>query len=302
MVVAIRFGVYPGLQNELPHLLNSGILIMSKNPFLPTTSMLCRLSDLLWPKRKSHWSILKRITFLLAVVALSIEVTWQLMAEETSAAGGILSQLQNVPAATLSDAVDQVVGRRGFMSYDMRPISLEKRMAGRAKTVLFGPSGETTKEKNLGPAYGVQVIDESGPGDIMVVVTGDLNVTGLGGLMATTAHVRGMSGVVVDGAVRDVDEINALGLSVFSRSISPSTMLGRSTSIARDVPVHCGGVTVSSGDYIVGDRDGVVCIPAGQVDAVLERALEMEAAEKKMVPMIYEIKALQKVVEMFKRI
>jgi len=275
---------------------------MTKNPFLPTTSMLCRLSDLLWPERKSRWSILKRTTFLLAVVALSIEVTWQLMAEETNVAGGILSQLQNVPAATLSDAVDQVVGRRGFMSYDMRPISLEKRMAGRAKTVLFGPSGETTKEKNLGPAYGVQVIDESGPGDIMVVVTGDLNVTGLGGLMATTAHVRGMSGVVVDGAVRDVDEINALGLSVFCRSISPSTMLGRSTSIARDVPVHCGGVTVSSGDYIVGDRDGVVCIPAGQVDAVLERALEMEAAEKKMVPMIYEIKALQKVVEMFKRI
>lgn len=302
MVVAIRFGVYPGLQNELSHLLNSGILMMSKNPFLPTTSILCRLSDLLWPKRKSRWSILKRITFLLAIVALSIEVTWQLMAEESSAGGGILSQLQNVPAATLSDAVDQVVGRRGFMSYDMRPISLEKRMAGRAKTVLFGPSGETTKKKNLGPAYGVQVIDESGPGDIMVVVTGDLNVTGLGGLMATTAHVRGMSGVVVDGAVRDVDEINALGLSVFCRSISPSTMLGRSTSIARDVPVHCGGVTVSSGDYIVGDRDGVVCIPAGQVDVVLERALEMEAAEKKMVPMIYEIKALQKVVEMFKRI
>ena len=52
----------------------------------------------------------------------------------------------------------------------------------------------------------------------------------------------------------------------------------------------------------MGDRDGVVCIPAGQVDVVLERALEMEAAEKKMVPMIYEIKALQKVVEMFKRI
>ena len=188
------------------------------------------------------------------------------------------------------------------MSYDMRPVSLKIRMAGRAKTALFGPSGEKIKTKNTGPVSAVQIIDESGSGDILVVVTGDLNVTGLGGLMATTAKVRGMEGVVVDGAVRDTDKIEALGLSVFSRSISPATMLGRFTSLARDVPVVCGGVTVSPGDYIVGDRDGVVCIPAGQVDAVLERALQMEEAEKKMVPMIYKIKSLQKVVEMFKRI
>ena len=120
--------------------------------------------------------------------------------------------------------------------------------------------------------------------------------------MATTAKVRGMEGVVVDGAIRDVDEIETLGLSVFSRSISPATMMGRSTSLSRDVPVVCGGVTVSPGDYIVGDHDGVICIPAGQVQAVLERSLEMEAAEKKMVPMIYQLKSLQKVVKMFKRI
>lgn len=254
------------------------------------------------PKRKplTRRKILNISLLLLLAAAFSVELTLQLVADET--AGGVLAQLQNIPASTLSDAVDQVIGRRGFMSYDMRPISLDKRMAGRAKTVLFGPSGEETKEKNTGPAYGVQVIDESGPGDIMVVVTGDLNITGLGGLMATTAHVRGMSGVVVDGAVRDVDEINALGFSVFCRSICPSTMLGRSTSLARDVPVICGGVTVSTGDYIVGDRDGVVCIPAGQIDVVIERALEMEAAEKKMVPLIYEIKSLQKVVKIFKRI
>jgi 4-hydroxy-4-methyl-2-oxoglutarate aldolase len=254
-------------------------------------------------KSPNIWFLLRASVVVVLTAGLLLElVVVHLFADDSSPADGVLAQLQNIPAATLSDAVDQVIGRRGFMSYDMRPISLEKRMAGRAKTVLFGPSGEKTKEKNRGPLYGIQVIDESGPGDIMVVVTGDLNITGLGGLMATTASVRGMSGVVVDGAVRDVDEIRNLGFSVFCRSISPATMLGRSTSIARDVPVNCGGVTVASGDYIVGDRDGVVCIPAGQIDAVIERALEMEAAEKKMVPKIYEIKSLQKVVEMFKRI
>ena len=230
------------------------------------------------------------------------EVLLQLSAEDSNSEASMTDQMRSIPAATLADAVDEVVGRRGFMNYDMRPISLKQRMSGRAKTVRFGPAGEQTKEKNLGPAHAVQIIDESGPGDILVVVTGDLNVTGLGGLMATTASVRGMEGVVVDGAVRDVHEIENVELSVFSRSVSPATMVGRATSLARDVPVICGGVTVSPGDYIVGDRDGVVCIPAGQVLGVLKKALEMEAAEKKMVPLIYKIKSLQKVVEMFKRI
>jgi regulator of RNase E activity RraA len=215
---------------------------------------------------------------------------------------GILAQLREIPAATLADAVDKVTGKRGFMSYDMRPISLKHRMVGRAKTVLYGPAGGSGSKKNLGPLYGVQIIDESGPGDVMVAVTNDLNVTGLGGLMARTASVRGMEGVVVDGAVRDVQEIEEFGMPVFSRSISPATMVGRSTSLARDVPVICGGVTVSPGDYVVGDRDGVVCIPAAQIQPVIKLALKMEATEKKMVPMIYKLKSLQKVVEMFKRI
>lgn len=258
-------------------------------------SIFQRLSSNGWPARRS-------LLLILFAAFVCFETVLQLSAVESDVPQGLLGKLQQIPAATLSDAVDEIVGRRGFMSYDMRPVSLKKRMAGRAKTALFGPSGEKTKSKNRGPLSAVQIIDESGPGDILVVVTGDLNVTGLGGLMATTAKVRGMEGVVVDGAIRDVDEIEALGLSVFSRSISPSTMLGRSTSLARDLPVICGGVTVSPGDYIVGDRDGVVCIPAEQVDAVIKRALEMEAAEKKMVPMIYKIKSLQKVVEIFKRI
>ena len=307
MVARERFKVYPRLQNKSlqvcsPQEQNAGTSTMSNKPQFPRTDAISQTHPSSRQKRKwfIRWTIVRNSILLVLVAALSVEISLQLVADET--AGGVLAQLQDIPTATLSDAVDQVVGRRGFMSYDMRPISLDKRMVGRAKTVLFGPSGEETKEKNVGPAYGVQVIDESGPGDIMVVVTGDLNITGLGGLMATTAHVRGMSGVVVDGAVRDVDEINALGFSVFCRSICPSTMLGRSTSLSRDIPVICGGVTVSTGDYIVGDRDGVVCIPAGQIDAVLKRALEMEAKEKKMVPMIYEFKSLQKAVKMFKRI
>lgn len=224
--------------------------------------------------------------------------------QEAKQAEGLLAQLREIPAATFADAVDEVVGRRGFMSYDMRPVTGAPRLVGRAKTVLYGPisPGATGKEKPLGPLYGIQIIDESGPGDVLVAVTHDLNITALGGLMATTAKVRGMEGVVVDGAVRDLDQIDELKLPVFARSVSPSTMVGRGTSLARDIPVVCGGVTVCPGDYIVGDRDGAVCIPAGHIQPVLKRALEMEATEKQMMPMIRNTKSLQKVMEKFKRI
>jgi regulator of RNase E activity RraA len=224
------------------------------------------------------------------------------LAADARPADAILAQLQEIPASTLADAVDEVVGKRGFMNYDMRPIANTPRMAGRAKTVLYGPLAENTPARALGPRYAVQIIDESGPGDILVAATHDLNVTALGGLMAATAKVRGMSGVVVDGAVRDVDQIEGVGLAVFARSISPSTLVGRATSLARDIPVVCGGVTVYPGDYIVGDRDGVVCIPAGQIQAVIRRSQEMEALEKEMMPMIREVKSLQKVIDKFKRI
>ena len=214
----------------------------------------------------------------------------------------VLTRLREIPTATLSDAVDETVGRRGFMSYDMRPVGEAGRMAGRAKTVVYGPVGENAEAKNMGPRYGVQIIDESGPGDIMVAVTQSLDITGIGGLMTLTAKVRGMEGAVIDGAVRDVEQIRDLGFPVFSRSISPSTMVGRYTSVARDVPVTCAGVTVYPGDYIVGDQDGVICIPAGRIQEVLARALQMEETEKKMIPLIRKIKSLQKAVEMFKRI
>jgi len=243
----------------------------------------------------------KRLLALLFILFVS-GVFLRINTQPRESKDDILAQLREIPASTLADAVDEIVGKRGYMSYDVRPVSSTGRMAGRAKTVLYGPVSENTREKSNGPQLGVTTIDESGPGDIMVVVTGDLNITGLGGLMATAASERKMEGVVVDGAIRDVDQIEKLGLPVFTRSISPSTMVGRWTGLTRNIPVMCGGVTVYPGDYIVGDRDGVVSIPASQVQAVIKRAQEMEEKEKKMMPMIQKLKSLQKVLDVFNRI
>lgn len=224
------------------------------------------------------------------------------VSEGSAPADPILTQLREIPAATLADAVDQVTGERGFMSYDMRPVAETPRMAGRAKTVLLGPVGDNLEEERAGVDYAIDIMDESGPGDILVVANGNLNIAAFGGLKATTAKVRGMEGVVLDAATRDVEQIEELGLPVYARSITPATGVGREVTLARDIPVDCAGVTVSTGDYLVGDRDGVVRIPAEHIQAVIQLALEYEETEKKMVPMLKELKSLGEVLKVFRRI
>ncbi len=225
-----------------------------------------------------------------------------------AASDPLLDALRKIPTASLSDAVDQVVKKRGFLAHDMRPV-FEAKMAGRAVTALLRPLGEAGAASGaLGVLHSVQAIDESGPGHVLVVVIEDspdirgTDIAGIGGLMATDAKVRGLEGAVIDGGARDLEEIIRLGFPVFSRSVVPSTSVGRYTSVFKNEPVKCAGVTIRPGDIIVGDRDGVVAVPKEQAEAVLKRAQEIDAREAKMVPLIRKFKSLAKVVEMFQRI
>jgi regulator of RNase E activity RraA len=147
------------------------------------------------------------------------------------------------------------------------------------------------------------MIDNAKPGEVgVIVIENGLDVAALGGLMATDAQTRGMAGMVLDGGVRDVGEIRALGLPVYARSVIPSTTVGRFASVANHIPVECAGVTVKPGDIIVADEDGVVAVPQERAAEVLKRAQEIDARERKMVPLIKQYKSLQKVVAMFNRI
>jgi len=120
--------------------------------------------------------------------------------------------------------------------------------------------------------------------------------------MGTTAKVRGMAGMILDGGLRDLGELRALDLPVYSRSVSPSTTVGRFASVAKQVPVDCAGVQVNPGDIIVAGEDGVVSVPSERAEEVLKRAQEIDARESKMAPLIRQYKSLTKVVEVFNRI
>jgi regulator of RNase E activity RraA len=124
----------------------------------------------------------------------------------------------------------------------------------------------------------------------------------MGGLMGTAAKARGMEGMVLDGGVRDLAELRALNLPVYARSVTPATAVGRFASVARDVPVECGGVTIRPGDIVVAGEDGVVVVPQEKAADVLKRSQEIDERETKMVPFIKQQRSLQKVIELFNRI
>jgi regulator of RNase E activity RraA len=214
----------------------------------------------------------------------------------------LLEGFRKTTVASVADAVDQITGQRGFMSHDMRP-RIPGQIVGRAVTAVLKAAPPDKATPALSAKHSVEMIDNSRPGDVgIIVVENGLDVAGLGGLMGTTAKVRGMAGIVIDGGVRDLPELRALDLPTYSRSVVPSSSVGRWASTANNVQVQCAGVTVSPGDLIVAGEDGVVRVPKDRAAEVLKRAQEIDDRETRMVPLIREHKALSKVVQIFNRI
>lgn len=187
-----------------------------------------------------------------------------------------LARLHKIPTASLSDAVDKV-GLRGYMSHQIKPLNTRMKIAGTAITVRHVRTSETKP-----PLKALEAIDLAGPGNVVVYGSdnGEPDISFLGGLMSTAAKKRGIEGIVCDGGVRDLAEILELGLNVFSRSIVPATSLGRTEVVDLKRKITCGDITVSLGDYIVGDGDGVVVIPKGKIEKVLELAEQIDKTEK----------------------
>jgi 4-hydroxy-4-methyl-2-oxoglutarate aldolase len=199
----------------------------------------------------------------------------------------------------VADAVEAATGARGWMSADMKPIS-DRKIVGRAWTALLRPA--LTNDKTIYPNLAMQVIDEAPAGAVLVYVMQDgLQIAGMGNLMATAAHAQDLEATVIDGAVRDVREIRQIGHQVFARRISPATSVGRMVSVAKNVPVICAEVMVRPGDYIVGDTDGVVVVPAEAAENVIALLKEYDDKESKMVPIIKREKSMQKALDIYGR-
>jgi len=219
--------------------------------------------------------------------------------EEAPTTQEILGAFMSASTGNVSDAVDEATGVRGFMARDMKPV-FKAKVIGPAATVYLRRALRT--DKRDWPNLQIQTLDEAPAGSVMVEVLEDgLDIAGVGNLMATTGKVRGLAGMVIDGGARDIDEIQEIGFPVWSRSQTPATSVGRYVSVAKNVPVTCGGVVVRPGDWIVADLTGVVVVPVEALPEVLKLLRQYDEKETKMIPLIEETKSMGKALERFNR-
>lgn len=169
------------------------------------------------------------------------------------------SLAQDVPPAVASDAME----RLGAMEGAIGPVSRDAELVGAAVTVDCMVGDNLLAHK---------AIELAEPGDVLVIDAGAHEDTAVwGDIMTYAAAQRGLAGVVIDGAIRDVSEARERHFPVFCRETVPAgPHKGWGGRI--NTSVQCGGVSVSPGDLVLGDDDGVVVVPRERAEAILETA------------------------------
>jgi regulator of RNase E activity RraA len=212
----------------------------------------------------------------------------------------LIADFRRVEVASVSDALEQLTGKRMYMSHRMHPIFTTK-FAGLARTVLLKKD-----EGNSDPAAlngMLEAIDQGSTNSVYVmVVEGGEDIAGMGGLMGTAMAARGYAGAVIDGGVRDVAYLRKIEFPVYATGIVPSTSVHHYRFGGSQIPVTCDGVTVNAGDIIAADSDGVVVVPRARAQEVLTLAQQMDFKEHSMYAVIEQMKSIVEAVKKFGRL
>ena len=181
----------------------------------------------------------------------------------------LVDRLRDVPTGWVVDAN----GRRGAVDYRLRPLTRAMRFCGVALTVQSRP------RDNLAPYAAIQY---ARPGDVMLVATDTYEEASVAGdVLLGMAKNQGVCALVTDGLVRDIDGLNAVGIPVFARGLSPNSP-HKDGPGKIGVPIYVGGVMVNAGDVVIGDQDGVVVVAREALESVLDALADVKTKEAKM--------------------
>ena len=198
----------------------------------------------------------------------------------------ILALLMQVSAPNVSDAMHRKGAMSGIVS-----ICGNVKMVGRAVTVQT-LAGDWAKP--------VEAIDVARKGEVIVINNdGATHIAPWGELATLSCVIKGIAGVVIDGAIRDVDDIKAMKYPLFAKAVVPNA--GEPKGFGEiNSEIQCGGQAVRPGDWITGDESGVVVIPAGRAYEIARRALEIKKNEERIREEIRRGSTLSEVAELIK--
>ncbi len=183
----------------------------------------------------------------------------------------MIDRIARLATSTLANALDDL-GCHDKVMPGIKAVSSGFRFAGPAVTVRES-SGEFGSYSSADFQVGA-MIDSASPGDVIVVDAGGALSSTWGGMASYAAKLKGVAGLVVDGAVRDLEEIIEFEFAVFARHMVPTTGRTRLKVEAINVSVIVDTVRVEPGDIIVGDGTGIVCLPSQRAAQIVKLAEE----------------------------
>jgi 4-hydroxy-4-methyl-2-oxoglutarate aldolase len=192
-----------------------------------------------------------------------------------------IERLARLDTCAVSDALDSL-NLKGA-TWGVRPQWPCGKIAGRAVTMKIKPAGLQQPKQHLGTAP----IEAAQPGDIIVIDNaGQPQFSCWGGLLSLSAKLKGLSGVIIDGASRDIDEARELGFPVYARGVVPMTARGRVVQESFNQEIQFAGVQCRPGDLVLADGSGIIIIPEEKEEQVVTAAEAIYRTEQEMADQI----------------
>ncbi len=198
----------------------------------------------------------------------------------------IVAILESAYSGAVYDAMRELGLDAGILPNDIRPIDPTIPVVGKVWTCSGGMVEGISQDESLLSWTGM--LSAAPAGSVVVCQPNDSTIAHMGELSAETLKFRGVKGYVVDGGNRDTDFILKLGFPVFCRYLTPSDIVERWKIQTMGEPIKIGDVRIHTGDYILGDRDGVVVISASSASAVAQHVDEVMNTENELRNMILD--------------